>query len=72
MRDAKNQEELTLRYLKRYRTITPLEALQYLGIFRLAARIYLLRADYRIETKYVTDPKTKKHYAKYIYKGPLR
>lgn len=64
-----SQTEQLLRYLRRHRTITPLEALRELGIFRLAARIHNLRNEYDIETRLVMDDKAKKAYAEYVYHG---
>jgi helix-turn-helix protein len=39
------QEEMVLDHLIRHGPITPLQALQLYGIFRLAARIFRLRQD---------------------------
>lgn len=49
------QNEKILRHLKRYGTITPMEALQEYGIMRLASRITdLKKAGYRIVTDTVS------------------
>lgn len=48
-----NQKARILRHLETYGSITPMEALQDYGIYRLGARIYDLRKDghaIRIET----------------------
>ena len=59
------QEHYVLEHLRRA-SITPLEALNLYGIFRLAARIYQLRKlGHNIYTKMITDPQTKKRYAEY-------
>lgn len=61
------QYEMALDYLKTYGTLTPLEALNAFGCFRLAAIISDLRRDgYDIETEIA---KGKKHYAIYTLKG---
>ena len=58
------QYDMALDYLKTYGTLTPLEALNAFGCFRLAAVISDLRKDgYDIETEI---SKGKKHYATYI------
>ena len=57
-----SQESQIFSHLKRYGKINPMQALTNYGCFRLAARIYDLRAKgYRIETEQ-TDP-----YAIYRY-----
>lgn len=64
----KSQTIRILEHLKKGQTITPLEALEKFGCFRLSAIIYSLRHDgYEIETKFVT--KNKKTFAEYIYHG---
>ena len=48
------------------RTITPIEALEEFGCFRLAARVKDLRdAGYPVQTVFVTDGHTGKRYAAY-------
>lgn len=60
----KSQKEMVLEYLKTHRGITPLEALDMFGCFRLAAVICELRKDgYDIETEMVT--RNEKTYANY-------
>ena len=60
-----SQKELCLRYLIDYGSITPLEALEAFGCFRLSAVIYDLRYEdgYKIETKI---NKNGKPYAIYV------
>jgi hypothetical protein len=60
----KTQNELILDYLQKGKSITPLDALNKFGCFRLAARISDLRKEgLNIATKYVT--KEGKNYASY-------
>ena len=50
-----NDKSRILLHLTRYRTITPLEALECYGCYRLGARIWDLRRDgHDISTKMVT------------------
>jgi|11_taG_2_1085331.scaffolds.fasta_scaffold03773_16 hypothetical protein len=50
------QNEQILNHLKNGKSITPLEALQEYGCFRLSARIYNLRLDgYNIITNNITE-----------------
>jgi MOSC domain-containing protein YiiM len=52
---AMTQTEQVLDYLRRHRSITPMEALRKIGAMRLGARIYdLRRAGHRISTQLVT------------------
>ena len=61
------QNEAILKHLKK-RPITPLQALNLYGCFRLAARINNLReSGYNIETKNVS--KNGKTFAKYYLKN---
>jgi hypothetical protein len=60
----KTQNEMILAYLKKGKSITPIDALNKFGCFRLAARVSDLRKDgLNIATKYVT--KEGKNYASY-------
>lgn len=60
------QKENIKKHLEDYGAITPIEALNLYGCFRLGARIYDLKEDgMEIETEMVQD--RKKRYAKYIY-----
>lgn len=54
--ENRTQCEMTLDYIERYGSITPLEALQAYGCFRLGARICDLRkAGYGIKTERSKD-----------------
>lgn len=55
-----------LHYLQQHGSITPMQALNELGCYRLGARIWELRdAGYPIDTETVSTP-SGKHYAKYV------
>lgn len=59
------QEKQILQHLKKHHRITPIEALNEYGCFRLAARIHNLRAvGNHIETTYVANGNKK--YAEYV------
>lgn len=64
-----NQKIKIINYIKEFGSINPLEALQDLGCYRLATRIFELKAEgYEIKTylkKYETRMGEKKHYAVY-------
>ena len=69
--DTQNAE--LLEYLEKYGRITPLEALAKLGIYRLSARIFDLRAaGHNIETN-ILEEKDRRgrrcRVAEYIYLG---
>lgn len=65
------QNELLLVWLRKYGSITPLEALNEIGIFRLAARVSDLRAEgHDIQTSIVQAGK--KHYARYVLVEPTQ
>ena len=52
---SQTQNEQILDYLKSGKSITPLEALEKFGCFRLSARIFNLREDgYNIITKNIS------------------
>lgn len=60
------QAELILADLKRGRKISPIDALEDYGCFRLGARIWELKKDgHPIKMEMVSDPKSGKHYARY-------
>ena len=64
-----SQNQAVLRHLKIYSTITPIEALNLYGIFRLGARIHDLRQKgHNIDTVLVGE-KFENQYAKYVYQG---
>lgn len=54
-RDTKTQKEMTLDYMERYGSISPLEALSAYGCMRLAARIADLKKDGYFITKRIAD-----------------
>jgi hypothetical protein len=58
------QTELIKDYLQRGNTITPFEALQKFGCFRLGARIYDLKKD-GLEIKTTIIESGGKHFAQY-------
>ena len=61
-----SQKEKILEHLMSGRPITPLEALNLYGSFRLGARIADIRADgYIVYMEMVKDSKTGKRYAQY-------
>ena len=65
------QNELILRHLKDYGSITPMDALYEYGIMRLGARIFDLKSSgHNIETKTVKAKNRygePTHYARYVY-----
>lgn len=63
---SQSQNNLVLSHLKAGHTITPIEALGKFGVFRLAARIYDLRAaGHTINKTTEHDPRTDKTFAQY-------
>lgn len=69
----KTQEEKVLEYLKKHRTITPYQALDLFGCFRLASIIFRIKEDgHEVITQLImkvdADGETMK-YAKYNYIG---
>ena len=67
---AVSQAKNILAHLQQHKSITPLEALNQYGCFRLAAVILNLKKDgHEIETQIIK--KNKKRFAQYIYhRGP--
>ncbi len=60
------QEVMILSYLKTGRSLTPMDALERFGCFRLAARVSDLRElGHKIQTELVTDEFTGKRFASY-------
>lgn len=57
-----------LKHLQTYGTITPLEALNLYGVYRLSVTISRLRRHHSISTE---KPKDGKDYAVYRYNYPL-
>lgn len=68
------KQQAVLNHLKKYRNITPLEALKEYGSMRLGAIIFNLRKDYRIDTKIIDVPTRfgNSRVAQYIYKGAIK
>jgi len=67
----KSQYENILAHLKKKKTITPMEALNLYGCFRLASRINEMRDNgIKILTTLIEDDG--KHYAQYEYLGETR
>ena len=61
-----SQSENVLAHLMEGHSITPLDALEQYGCFRLASIIHNLRKDgYKIKTKTVSNLKSGKTYASY-------
>lgn len=58
------QNEAILKHLKEKGSITPLEALELYGCFRLSARIHNLREKHNIKMVLVENGKNK--FAKYV------
>ena len=50
MEKVTNQEQEVLRHIKKYGSITSMEAFEKYGITRLSARIYNLRREHNIVT----------------------
>ena len=62
-----NQTEMVLDYIQKNGSITPLEALQFLGCFRLGARVWEIRSSgIPVEKEMVEE--NGKRYAKYYMK----
>lgn len=68
------KQQAVLNHLKKYRNITPLEALKEYGSMRLGAIIFNLRKDYRIETNMIDVPTRfgNARVAQYVYKGAIK
>jgi hypothetical protein len=63
------QNALVLKHLQRNKQITPLEALNYYGVFRLGAVIFKLKQKgYNIVTERVFIKHTRKQFARYHLK----
>ena len=62
------QRKRILKFLQEHGSITPMDALNEIGCFRLGARIHELRKDgYSIRTE--MERKNDKHYARYFLEG---
>jgi biotin operon repressor len=62
------QTEMIRRHLQTGNSITPLEALQQYGCFRLAARIDELRQE-GLDIETLTQTRNGKRYAVYVLRG---
>jgi len=68
----KTQKQLIKEYLQSGRSITPIEALEMLGSFRLGAIIFTLREEgMPIKTEFVTN-RYKTKFAKYTLEQPVQ
>lgn len=67
------KKEKILKHLKKYRKITPLEALNEYGSMRLGAVIFELRKEHKIKTNLI-DVSTRfgnSTVAQYVYEGAI-
>ena len=66
-----NKTKSILEHLKKYKSITPLEALKEYGSMRLGAIIFELRKEHNIETKMIDVPTRfgTSRVAQYVYLG---
>lgn len=61
-----SQESKILEYLQKGYSLTPLEALEYFGCFRLGARCFDLRkAGHDVRSELTKSPDGKKHFSTY-------
>lgn len=70
-----NKTQKVLAHLKKYKSITPMDAYEYYGSMRLSGIIYNLKKDYNIITnieEYTNEYKDKVRYARYKYKGEIK
>ena len=68
----KTQKQLIKEYLQSGRSITPIEALEMFGSFRLGAIIFTLREEgMPIKTEFVTN-RYKTKFAKYTLEQPVQ
>lgn len=68
------KKQAILKHLKKFKKITPLEALKEYGSMRLGAVIFELRKEHKIDTKLI-DVSTRfgnSTVAQYVYKGAIR
>lgn len=65
------QEEAIREHLESGRDITPLEALDLYGVFRLAARVDSLRQS-GLDIETIIERRGKKRYARYKLRGPVQ
>ncbi len=74
MKRTDSQSDQILHHLQAGHSITPMDALQLFGCFRLAARVYeLARKGYPIVTEWETDGGAKK-WARYslVIRSPMK
>lgn len=75
-----NQKDIVERHLRDYGSITPMEALEDYGIYRLAAVVHQLRTERRLDIKTVRRTSSRKNrytgthprYAMYVISGRHR
>lgn len=66
-----NQTDSIRAHLESGRDITPLEALDLYGVFRLAARVDSLRQS-GLDIETIIERRGKKRYARYKLRGPVQ
>ena len=65
MKSGASQNARIMKHLKSGKTISPLEAIGVLGVYRLAARVYELRQDGHEIVKKIKDDGQGRTYAEY-------
>lgn len=66
--ETESQARAILKHLQSGKPITPIDALEQFGCFRLSARIYDLREEgHTIHMDRETDERTGKNFARYSY-----
>jgi hypothetical protein len=71
MAEEKSQLQRVRKHLLSGRSITPIDALNLYGCFRLGAIIFELRKEMRIRTDYEDNTRNTGQHARYTYEGPL-
>ena len=66
-----SQSEAIRSHLESGRDLTPLDALDQYGVFRLAARIDELRTE-GLDIETIIERRGKKRYARYKLRGPVQ
>ena len=66
-----SQTDAIRAHLESGRDLTPIEALDRFGVFRLAARIDELRAE-GLDIETIIERRGKKRYARYVLRGPVQ
>lgn len=64
----KTQKERVLEFMEEGNSITPIEALERFGCFRLAHIIWEIRKDRHVYTRMITHPKYGTKFAEYSFK----